>query len=557
MRARVSGAALAVMLAGVALGGAEPLRVGMELEYPPFEFVGDDGEPDGVSVRMAEALAAHLGRPLEIKNLKFDTLPTALKTRAIDLVISSMTETEERREQIDFSDPYVTTGLAMLVAVDSEVRSREDLDRPGLKVVAKLGTTGETFARANLPGAEVLALPEDPACALEVAQGKADVWIYDQLSIFQYQKQHPDTTRALLKPIREEHWAVGIRKGNTELLEQVNGFLAAFRAAGGFDALGERYLREEKALVESMGLPFIFGDAPDGGDVAVADRGAVLDGGRDPLFAVTMVALGVVALLALYLLTRERGGPAPGARDWVGYGVLWALLAGVCSVVYFSMGDYHWQWGGIWARRWELFGGWCDTLWLSLATLLLCTVLAVALVVAGRSRSRPLRFFARAYTEIVRGSPLIVVLLVGHYVVGNAFGLDDTRVAGVLLLALFTAAYLGEILRGGIESVSRTQFESARAVGFDRAAMYRHVILPQAVRRVLPAVAGLFIMLVKDSSLLSYIGTPEFKKAMDGARAATYTGLEAYLPLAAGYLMLTLPLAWFASRLERRFAYES
>jgi polar amino acid transport system permease protein len=157
----------------------------------------------------------------------------------------------------------------------------------------------------------------------------------------------------------------------------------------------------------------------------------------------------------------------------------------------------------------------------------------------------------------MRGSPLIVVLLVGYYVVGNAFALENRVVAGVLLLSFFSAAYLGEILRGGIESVGRTQFESARAVGFNRWQAYRHVIIPQAVRRVLPAVAGLFIMLVKDSSLLSYIGTPEFKKAMDNARSATFTGLEAYIPLAIGYLCMTLPLAYLAARLERRFAYES
>ena len=93
----------------------DPLVIGMELEYPPFEFVADDGTNDGVSVEMAKALASYLGRPLEIQNIKFDALITALKSDNIDLIISSMTATEERRKSINFSDPYVTTGLAMLV----------------------------------------------------------------------------------------------------------------------------------------------------------------------------------------------------------------------------------------------------------------------------------------------------------------------------------------------------------------------------------------------------------------------------------------------------------
>ena len=115
-RCRLASAALALLASPVLpVGGAEPLVVGMELEYPPFEFVGDDGEPDGVSVRMAEALGEYLRRPVEIQNVKFDSLITALKTGSIDLIISSMTATEERRESIEFSDPYVTTGIAMLV----------------------------------------------------------------------------------------------------------------------------------------------------------------------------------------------------------------------------------------------------------------------------------------------------------------------------------------------------------------------------------------------------------------------------------------------------------
>jgi polar amino acid transport system permease protein len=152
---------------------------------------------------------------------------------------------------------------------------------------------------------------------------------------------------------------------------------------------------------------------------------------------------------------------------------------------------------------------------------------------------------------------LLVVLLVGYYVIAQAFHANDRVLIGIILLALFAGAYLGEILRGGIESVGKTQFDSARAVGFSRVQAFRYVILPQAIRRVLPAVAGLFIILVKDSSLLSQIAIEEFTKRSESARSATYTGLEAYLPLAVGYLLITIPLAYFAARLERRFAYES
>ena len=92
---------------------------------------------------------------------------------------------------------------------------------------------------------------------LEVAQGRADAFIYDQLSIFRYAKENPETTRGLLDPFVEESWAIGLAKGNDGLRAQVNGFIADFRAEGGFEKLGAQYLQEEKKFLESQGIPFI------------------------------------------------------------------------------------------------------------------------------------------------------------------------------------------------------------------------------------------------------------------------------------------------------------
>src|SRR5277367_3121540 len=91
-----------------------PLIIGMELNYPPFEMTDAAGNPSGVGVEMAQALAAYLHRPIDIQNMPFEGLIPALKTGRIDLVISSMTATDERRKSIDFSDTYLNTGLAIL-----------------------------------------------------------------------------------------------------------------------------------------------------------------------------------------------------------------------------------------------------------------------------------------------------------------------------------------------------------------------------------------------------------------------------------------------------------
>ena len=237
---------------------APPLRVGMELSYPPFEMTDPQGRPTGVSVKLAEALGRHIGREVVIENTAFDGLIPALKTGKIDCIISSMTATPERSRSIAFSDPYLKTGLALLVGKDSPVQSATDLDAAGRTIAVKKGTTGHQYASTALKRARVLVLDKESAGVLEVTQGKADAFIYDSLSVYQNHKRHPNATRALLRPFREETWAVGLRTGDTKLREQINGFLKEFRAAGGFEKLGDEFLPEEKASFKQQGIPFYF-----------------------------------------------------------------------------------------------------------------------------------------------------------------------------------------------------------------------------------------------------------------------------------------------------------
>jgi polar amino acid transport system substrate-binding protein len=245
-------------LAASAATAAEPLRVGMELSYPPFEMTDPQGRPTGVSVRLAEALAKHLGRPLVIENIAFDGLIPALKTGRIDCIISSLTATPERSKSIAFSEPYLRTGLALLVGSRSPVQSAADLDVKGRVIAVKKGTTGHHYATTTIKQARTLVLDKENTAVLEVVQGKADAFIYDSLSVYQNQKRHADTTRAILEPFREETWAIGLRQGDEPLRGQVNEFLKAFRAAGGFERLGDEFLPEEKRAFRERGIPFYF-----------------------------------------------------------------------------------------------------------------------------------------------------------------------------------------------------------------------------------------------------------------------------------------------------------
>ena len=249
----------ALLLPVVSAFAAEPpLRVGMELQFPPFEMRDENGQPAGVSVDLAQALGAHLGRAVEIKNLPFDGLIPALKTGGIDLILSSMTATPERAGSIDFSEPYLKNGLCLLVSTKSDVQSAADLNRAGRVIAVKKATTGHLYAAQNCKQARVLVLDKEASCVLEVAQGKADAFIYDQIGILENWRRNRETTRPLLQPFREESWAIGLRKGGDELRGKVNGFLAEFRESGGFDRLAEKWLTDQKAEFKQRGVPFVF-----------------------------------------------------------------------------------------------------------------------------------------------------------------------------------------------------------------------------------------------------------------------------------------------------------
>lgn len=250
---------LAFWLAGCGQKEKKPeLRVGMDLSYPPFETINEKGEPSGISVEIAKALAAKLNLPLRIEAIPFVGLVPALQSGRVDCVISSMTATDERRKTIAFSEPYLTIGLAMLVGAKSTVHSLQDLDQPGKVVVVRPGTTGEVWARRNITQAQILTVEKEGPAVLEVVQGKADAFIYDQMSVWQNARKNPETTRAILQPIQKETWAIGLRQNEPALEEAVNAFLKEYREQGGFEKLGDQYLKDQKKAFKEQGIPFYF-----------------------------------------------------------------------------------------------------------------------------------------------------------------------------------------------------------------------------------------------------------------------------------------------------------
>jgi polar amino acid transport system permease protein len=267
----------------------------------------------------------------------------------------------------------------------------------------------------------------------------------------------------------------------------------------------------------------------------------------------------------------RSGGPASGARvpglstlpvkDILAYlfvisGVVYVILRGA------SEQGYHWQWYRVTQYLFSfqegtfipgpLLEGLKVTLNITWISLVLTYIIGLITALLRLSDSIVGRASARIYLEVARNTPLIVQLFFVYFVIAPILGVDRLFSA-ILALSLFEGAYASEIYRSGIVSLHKGQWEACHSLGLTRFDSYRKVILPQAIRRVLPPLTGQAISLIKDSSLVSVIAVYELTMQANAIVADTFLTFEIYFTIAAIYLVITVSLSQLVGMLERKF----
>ncbi len=207
--------------------------------------------------------------------------------------------------------------------------------------------------------------------------------------------------------------------------------------------------------------------------------------------------------------------------------------------------------------RMRIGQGFLMTLLVSAASFAVSLVLGIAGALGQGSRVLPIKYLSNFYVWFIRGTPLIMQILLFFYIIGTAWGINNRFVAGVLTLSIFEGAYISEIIRGSLLSIEVTQLEAAKAVGFSRRQTLHFVVLPQMVARTLPALTGQLASIIKDSSLLSMIAVSELFQAMREISATNFRLFEVYFLVGLLYLCLTLPVTLVTKKLERKFSYEA
>ncbi|WP_420838100.1 ABC transporter substrate-binding protein/permease [Antrihabitans stalactiti] len=487
------------------------ISVGTLSDAPPSICVNSSGTFTGYDNELLKAMAAKLGLQIEFSGTEFAGLLSQVATRRFDVGSSSITTTDERRKTVGFTNGYDFGYFSLVAPTGSPIKGFADL-KAGTRIGVVQGTVQDDYV-VNTLKLDPVKFPDYNTAYANLKTGQIDAWVApSQQAEGAIQAGDPasivQNTFSLNNFVG---WAVA--KDNPALVDALNSALDAVIADGTWAKLYADWVPRE--------LP---------------------EGWKPGSKATKLPELPDFAALAA---EKQNGAEsaAPAARKGT----------------FEQLGDTFFDWELYRKAIPDLFKtGLPNTLILALVSGVLGTVLGLALAVAGISRTRWLRWPARIYTDIFRGLPAVVIILI----IGLGFGPvvggltnNNPYWLGAVALALLAAAYIGEIFRSGIQSVEPGQQEAARALGFSYRQSMSLVVIPQGIRRVLPALMNQFISLIKDSSLIYFLGLLASQRELFavGRDLNAQTGNLSPL-VAAGlfYLALTIPLTHLVNYIDKR-----
>ncbi|HEJ6798611.1 TPA: ABC transporter permease subunit [Staphylococcus aureus] len=438
------------------------LRVGLSADYAPMEFehtVNGKTEYAGVDIDLAKKIAKDNNLKLKIVNMSFDSLLGALKTGKIDIIISGMTSTPERKKQVDFSDSYMMTKNIMLVKKDKVNEYKDIKDFNNKKVGAQKGTEQEKIAQTEIENASITSLSRLPDVILALKSGKVEGAVVEKPVAEAYLKQNPKLGISNVKFNEEEKdTVIAVPKDSPKLLSQIN-----------------------KTIKE------------------VKDKG---------------------------LIDKYMTNAANAMNDDSGF-----------------ISKY----GSFFLKGIKI------TILISLIGVALGSILGAFVALMKLSKIKIISWIASIYIEILRGTPMLVQVFIVFFGITAALGLDiSALVCGTIALVINSSAYIAEIIRAGINAVDKGQMEAARSLGLNYRQTMKSVIMPQAIKNILPALGNEFVTLIKESSIVSTIGVGEI---MFNAQVVQGISFDPFTPLivaAALYFVLKFVLTRIMNMIEGR-----
>ncbi|MBU3191829.1 amino acid ABC transporter permease [Clostridium bowmanii] len=204
-------------------------------------------------------------------------------------------------------------------------------------------------------------------------------------------------------------------------------------------------------------------------------------------------------------------------------------------------------------RIWQ---GFLMTIVISIGSLIISLFIGSLTAIAQKSKVLIINYLCKIYIHLIRGTPLLVQIYFFYYIIGTAWGINNRYLAGIIILSIFEGAYISEIIRGGLESIDNQQYEIAKAIGLTPIKTFKLVTFPILMARILPALAGQFSSIIKDSSLLSVIAVIELTQTIQEISADNFRMFENYIFVGFLYFILTFSVSMVSTWLERRYKHE-
>ena len=497
---------------GITHATNDVLVVGMECAYQPFNWTvnsaneytlpidGTNQFVDGYDIAIARYLGEYTGKQVVIKKLEWDSLIPALQQEEINLVLAGMTDTPERRQSIDFSDPYLTSDLAFLISSTNRDKFFPDnsADNPATYeelleafrnqvLICQKSVVGDGFIDtyfANQEGYNIThASPLDtyPLAANDVKSGNAFAMpaelpvVEAMTNLGGLSVLYVDASFLSAEDQNGLSVSIGIKKGNTELQNEINEALAALSVEERQEMMGEAANRSGQTSEQGVW------------DI-IWENVNYIGYGIISTIILALFGTGVGLIIGIFIAYGK--GLKIKDTDKAIIKFLKGLVLGICQI----------------------------------------------------------------YSTVLRGTPMMVQALIFKYGC-QAIGINWNLInfpgslnnvlngwlfAGLIVITLNTAAYMGEIVRSGMNGVDQGQYEGARSLGMSASRTSLSIILPQALRNALPTIGNELIVNIKDSSVLNVIAVTELFYRLNDIATTYYAFIESYVILAVIYLILTL-----------------
>lgn len=567
-------------------------KFGTSAVTEPMSYIDGNRKVVGFDVEFASYVAKKLNKKIEIVDMEFGAMLPALISGKVDMIGAGLSITEERAKKVLFSQCYYPSGIAALVKTDSEKRStgksnklRTIEDIKDKRIGVLLGSIHDTYATKKFPEAEILEYQNVNDMLNALNTGKVDVGFYDHIALKEVLKNYKKLG-ILAKNVFTVPIAAGFNKKSSKLRDQFNAFLKEIKSNGIYNDLVDRWMNKDltempvikssnangelrTGVVGDLGMPFsVIKDGKlVGFDIELSTRFAASIGKEfvpvDMPFGSLIASIStnkIDLITASMMITDERKKKIDFSEPYFESGV--SVIADKANMIADGISNqdnntFPAEKTTFWERLYNsmynnmiiekrymlIINGLCITILISILSALLGTLFGGLICFLRMSKHHLLAGFARIYINLLRGTPVLVLLMIIYYVVFASVNINPVF-AAVFAFSLNFAAYVSEMFRTSIESIDPGQKEAGTAGGFTKIQTFLYIIMPQALRRVLPVYKGEFISLVKMTSIVGYIAVQDLTKAGDIIRSRTF---DAFFPLIMA-AVIYLIIAWLLTR---------